>query len=196
MAKRSEKSIEAYEEKRNFARTPEPAPEPSGGEPASAVFVVHRHEARRLHYDLRLEMDGVLKSWAVPRGFSYDPTVKRLAVRTEDHPLEYEHFHGVIPKDAYGAGTMTIWDHGNYRIQKSDDKKHGVDQGKLPRFDDNAFALDLLEQKHVLVAPGVSFNVPYNDHFRITLLPDVTQLEDVFRRIDELLDTYAADQVA
>lgn len=125
------KSIDAYRDKRDFDRTPEPPPGKPTLRPGTPVFVVHRHEARRLHYDLRLEMDGVLKSWAVPRGFSYDPSVKRLAVRTEDHPLEYEHFHGVIPKDAYGAGTMTIWDHGNYRVQKSDDKKHGVDQGKL-----------------------------------------------------------------
>ncbi|MGH9461322.1 MAG: non-homologous end-joining DNA ligase [Vicinamibacteria bacterium] len=125
------KSIDAYRDKRDFGRTPEPPPGRPSLRPGTPVFVVHRHEARRLHYDLRLEMDGVLKSWAVPRGFSYDPTVKRLAVRTEDHPLEYEHFHGVIPKDAYGAGTMTIWDHGNYRIEKADDKKHGVDQGKL-----------------------------------------------------------------
>jgi len=125
------KSIDAYRDKRDFGRTPEPPPGKPTLRPGAPVFVVHRHEARRLHYDLRLEMDGVLKSWAVPRGFSYDPTVKRLAVRTEDHPLEYEHFHGVIPKDAYGAGTMTIWDHGNYRLTKSDEKGHGVAEGKL-----------------------------------------------------------------
>lgn len=131
MAKRSEKSIEAYKQKRDFARTPEPSPEPSGGEPASAVFVVHRHEARRLHYDLRLEMDGVLKSWAVPRGFSYDPTVKRLAVRTEDHPLAYEYFEGVIPKGEYGGGTMTVWDRGRYELVKEGDGVAAVEAGKL-----------------------------------------------------------------
>jgi len=129
--KTASKSIDAYRDKRDFGRTPEPPPGRPTLRPGAPVFVVHRHEARRLHYDLRLEMDGVLKSWAVPRGFSYDPATKRLAVRTEDHPLEYEHFHGVIPKDAYGAGTMTIWDHGSYRVEKADDSKHGIEQGKL-----------------------------------------------------------------
>ncbi len=107
------KPLGDYEKKRDFERTPEPpAHRPKrrpGGEP---MFVVHRHEARRLHYDLRLERRGVLLSWAVPKGFSYDPADKHLAVRTEDHPLEYEDFHGVIPKGEYGAGTMQIWDRG------------------------------------------------------------------------------------
>ncbi|MEE8143239.1 MAG: non-homologous end-joining DNA ligase, partial [Planctomycetota bacterium] len=104
-----------YQEKRDFARTPEPTPrKPRSGKSGTLSFVVHRHEARRLHYDLRLEMEGVLKSWAVPRGFSYDPKEKRLAVRTEDHPIEYIKFDGVIPQGEYGAGTMTIWDAGHY----------------------------------------------------------------------------------
>ena len=133
MAKRNSKSksIDEYREKRDFKRTPEPPPGEPTLRPDAPVFVVHRHEARRLHYDLRLEMDGVLKSWAVPRGFSYEPSVKRLAVRTEDHPLEYEHFEGVIPKDAYGAGTMTIWDRGRYLIPKDKDGSQGVQDGKL-----------------------------------------------------------------
>ena len=110
-----------------------PPPEDANRQPASAAFVVHRHEARRLHYDLRLEMDGVLKSWAVPRGFSYDPTVKKLAVRTEDHPLAYTEFDGVIPKGEYGGGTMTIWDRGRYELLKADDGPQaiGIDAGKL-----------------------------------------------------------------
>jgi len=103
-------SIDDYKQKRNFGATPEPLPERVRARTGPPVFVIHRHEARRLHYDLRLEMDGVLKSWAVPKGFSHDPDDKHLAVRTEDHPIEYEDFDGVIPMGQYGAGTMTIWD--------------------------------------------------------------------------------------
>jgi bifunctional non-homologous end joining protein LigD len=107
------KPLGDYEKKRDFERTPEPpAKRPRRKKGAAPIFVVHRHEARRLHYDLRLERQGVLLSWAVPKGFSYDPSDKHLAVRTEDHPLEYEDFHGVIPKGEYGAGTMQIWDRG------------------------------------------------------------------------------------
>jgi bifunctional non-homologous end joining protein LigD len=125
------KSIEAYREKRDFERTPEPPPDAAPAERGTSVFVVHRHEARRLHYDLRLEMAGVLKSWAVPRGFSYDPKVKRLAVRTEDHPLRYESFDGVIPKGEYGGGTMTIWDRGRYELVEGTDGPAAVEGGKL-----------------------------------------------------------------
>ena len=126
-------TLDDYRRKRDFGRTPEPAPEPEPERPrpGEAVFVIHRHEARRLHYDLRLEMDGVLKSWAVPKGFSYDPTDKHLAVRTEDHPIEYETFEGMIPKGEYGAGTMTIWDHGHYRMLGDVDWAKTVDSGKF-----------------------------------------------------------------
>ncbi len=107
------KPLDDYGKKRDFERTPEPpAKRPKRKKGAPPIFVVHRHEARSLHYDLRLERNGVLLSWAVPKGFSYDPADKHLAVRTEDHPLEYEDFHGVIPKGEYGAGTMQIWDRG------------------------------------------------------------------------------------
>jgi len=126
------KSIEDYRAKRDFTRTPEPAPAPPNEATDSKhrVFVIHRHDARRLHYDLRLSMEGVLRSWAVPKGFSYDPAEKRLAVRTEDHPAEYEDFSGVIPRGEYGAGTMTIWDRGTYTI-RNEDGIEGVDAGKL-----------------------------------------------------------------
>ena len=130
MAKPGDKSIDAYREKRDFARTPEPPPD-DAAVAGTADFVVHRHEARRLHYDLRLEMAGVLKSWAVPKGFSYDPSVKKLAVRTEDHPLKYTEFHGVIPKGEYGGGTMTIWDRGRYELLKTDDGPQAVEDGKV-----------------------------------------------------------------
>ena len=129
------KTITAYGEKRDFERTPEPPAGAAGDAAGSAGrrFVVHRHEARRLHYDLRLEMHGVLRSWAVPRGFCYDPEVKKLAVRTEDHPLAYTHFEGVIPEGEYGGGTMAIWDRGAYQITEGgeDQGSAGVEAGKL-----------------------------------------------------------------
>lgn len=119
-----------YRQKRDFAATPEPAGD-GALRRGDDVFVVHRHEARQLHYDLRLEQGGVLKSWAVPRGFSYAPAEKRLAVRTEDHPLAYEHFSGRIPKGQYGAGTMTIWDRGTYRLVKEPDWERALAKGEL-----------------------------------------------------------------
>lgn len=123
--------LDDYRAKRDFARTPEPAPKRRARRGDAPVFVVHRHEARRLHYDLRIESGGVLCSWAVPKGFSYDPGDKHLAVRTEDHPLEYEDFDGVIPKGEYGAGTMTIWDRGRYEVVLAPDVPSGMASGEL-----------------------------------------------------------------
>ena len=119
-----------YRKKRDFGATPEPDPA-APVERDGDVFVVHRHEARNLHYDLRIEHEGVLKSWAVPRGFSYATSEKRLAVRTEDHPIEYEHFHGRIPKGQYGAGTMTIWDRGTYELVKIPTWEEALKKGEL-----------------------------------------------------------------
>ncbi|NNE42959.1 MAG: ATP-dependent DNA ligase, partial [Gemmatimonadetes bacterium] len=127
-------SLDQYKAKRDFGKTPEPAPETvdSGVEVAvEGPFVIHRHEARNLHYDLRLGMEGVLKSWAVPKGFSWVPEDKHLAVRTEDHPWEYLEFDGTIPKGQYGAGSMTIWDTGTFRMVKGADGLTGIDDGKL-----------------------------------------------------------------
>src|SRR5689334_3831375 len=101
-----------YEAKRDFAVTPEPAPG-SARESARPTFVVHKHDATRLHYDVRIEMDEALASWSVPKGPSYDPSLKRLAIQTEDHPLEYGSFEGRIPDGEYGAGDSLIWDNGS-----------------------------------------------------------------------------------
>lgn len=118
---KSPEQLESYEKKRDFSKTPEPVARVIDG--SGNNFVVHRHHASHLHYDLRLEKDGVLKSWAVPRGMPPHPGIKRLAVQTEDHPLEYLTFDGKIPKGQYGAGEMWIYALGKYQITK--DKKDG-----------------------------------------------------------------------
>jgi len=115
-------SLKEYREKRDFRRTPEP----SGKKKSSRkkpVFVIQKHDARRLHYDFRLEIDGVLKSWAIPKGPSTDPKEKRLAVETEDHPMDYANFEGIIPEGQYGAGTVLVWDTGIYRNLKEKNGK-------------------------------------------------------------------------
>ncbi len=129
----SKRRLAEYEKKRDFARTPEPGPEGRGGEgtPRPPVFVVHRHDATRLHYDLRIEIDGALRSWAIPKGFTYDRQEKRLAVQTEDHPLAYEDFEGTIPKGEYGAGPMAIFDKGTYALARGTDPGAECATGEL-----------------------------------------------------------------
>ena len=122
--------LDLYDAKRDFHVTPEPPPDRRRSRRDGALtFMVHKHHARRLHYDLRLEMDGVLASWSVPKGPSYDPEVKRLAIETEDHPLAYGAFEGRIPDGEYGAGDSLVWDHGTWDTvppgQAAQQKKKG-----------------------------------------------------------------------
>jgi bifunctional non-homologous end joining protein LigD len=126
-------SLKEYREKRDFRVSPEPAglasKEQSKRSP-SRIYVVQKHQASRLHYDFRLEHNGVLLSWAVPKGPSLDPSVKRLAIQVEDHPVEYAKFEGVIPEGQYGAGTVMVWDIGTW-IPEQDDVADAIKKGEL-----------------------------------------------------------------
>lgn len=138
--------LKEYEEKRRLSRSPEPSSVVKVEEEGSLIFVVQKHAARRLHYDFRLELDGVLKSWAVPGGPSLNPGVKRLAVMVEDHPLDYASFEGTIPQGEYGAGQVVVWDQGDYspdddgklyfhnRTQAQERIRQGLAGGKLSFF--------------------------------------------------------------
>src|SRR5262245_11876510 len=120
------RSLSAYKAKRDFSQTPEPS---AAGRSSGSMFVVQHHWATREHYDFRLELDGVLLSWAVTRGPSFNPADKRLAVRTEDHPISYGDFEGTIPEDNYGAGTVMLWDTGAW--EPTVDPRKGLREGSL-----------------------------------------------------------------
>ena len=122
------KPLEEYRDKRRFTKTSEPPPQTKSSS-SGHIFVVQKHRASHLHYDLRLEMDGVLKSWAVPKGPSLDPSIRRLAMAVEEHPMDYAGFEGIIPEGEYGGGTVMVWDRGTYLPES--DMAAGLRKGEL-----------------------------------------------------------------
>jgi bifunctional non-homologous end joining protein LigD len=125
-------SLDKYKEKRNFQISPEPSGKPHSGASSKRhlLYVIQKHRASQLHYDFRLEFRGVLLSWAVPKGPSLDPSVKRLAMQVEDHPLEYGNFEGVIPEGEYGGGTVMVWDAGEW-VPESANVEAALEKGDL-----------------------------------------------------------------
>jgi len=134
-----------YQEKRDFRRTPEPRGEGAHDQrDEQPVFVIQQHDASTMHFDFRLEVEGVLRSWAVPKGPSTDSSQKRLAIPTEDHPLEYADFEGVIPAGEYGAGPVLIWDRGSYRNRS---EKDGQRRSMADALDDGHAIVELHGEK-------------------------------------------------
>lgn len=123
--------LKEYDKKRNFSKTKEPKGSKKNKSNSDLIFVIQKHNASRLHYDFRLEWDGVLLSWAVPKGPSYNTKDKRLAIEVEDHPYDYKDFEGTIPEGEYGAGTVMLWDEGTWKPQENHDFNKGLEDGNI-----------------------------------------------------------------
>src|SRR5882724_3142189 len=138
-------TLATYRKKRSFSKTPEP----TGGKAGKDLlrFVIQKHDATRLHYDFRLEMEGVLKSWAVPKGPSTDPTVKRLAMMVEDHPYDYRNFEGIIPKGQYGGGTVIVWDEGTYEPLEANGSKKEQEKTLLKQLKSGSLKIKMHGEK-------------------------------------------------
>lgn len=135
----TDNTLYEYKQKRDFEKTQEPVANKKKEETlrekyGTPLFVIQKHNASSLHYDLRLEIDGALKSWAIPKGPSTDPGEKRLAIETEDHPIAYALFEGIIPEDHYGAGSVLVWDIGTYSTESEDSLKDQYEQGRIEFF--------------------------------------------------------------
>ncbi len=124
-------NMQKYQKKRNFGSTPEPKGMKNPKNKYRNIFVIQKHESSHLHYDFRIDIDGVLVSWAVPKGLSTDPQKKHLAIHVEDHPLEYANFEGKIPEDQYGGGTVIIWDQGKYQNLREVKMSAALEEGKI-----------------------------------------------------------------
>lgn len=127
----AEPKLSTYRRKRDFTQTPEPSGDGAAVSGDAPRFVIQRHRARRLHYDFRLEIEGVLVSWAVPKGLTLDPSARHLAVHVEDHPIDYEDFEGVIPRGEYGGGDVIVWDRGTWELPHEEDARAAVDAGQI-----------------------------------------------------------------
>ncbi len=163
MSKLGSMSLTEYKKKRRFKKTPEPAPEKKSSEFGN-IFVVQKHRATQLHYDFRLEADGVLLSWAVPKGPSMDPNVKRLAMHVEDHPVDYAKFEGVIPEGEYGGGTVMVWDTGIYGPENTTSVSKAVAKGSfvLVRTRDRQWLLIKHRDKYAKEGEDITETQPYS----------------------------------